>query len=286
MLRRTRHALHAVLICWAPVVGCAPEQDAADPPVAEAYGRTLYWSDLRQVVPVDAAPADSAALARSFVDNWLREQVLLASAERNLPEVRMDVEARIDDYRNSLIIFAYEQAVVEQKLDTVVTEAQLQQHYEGNRKDFALREDILRARWFKVAQHDPRQLRQVERWFTKAGADDLHELELWLAGQGIPINDPGPAWSTREQFAVQVPPTADMPSSALPPGRRMVLPDSTGAYFVEVLELRTAGAEPPLTLVAEDIRSIVLNQRKVKLIAQMRDDLYRQALANGDIHAH
>ncbi len=275
-----------MLICWAPVVGCGPEQDTADPPVAEAYGHTLYWSDLRQVVPVDAAPADSAALARSFVDNWLREQVLLASAERNLPDVRMDVEARIDDYRNSLIIFAYEQAVVKQKLDTVVTEQQLQQHYEGNRKDFALREDILRARWFKVAPGDPRELRQVERWFTKAGPDELHQLELWLAGRDIPINDPGPAWATREQFAAQVPVAADLPTRDLQAGRRLVLPDSSGTFFVEVLELRTAGAEPPLALVAEDIRSIVLNQRKVKLIARMRDDLYRQALANGDIHAH
>jgi len=64
-----------------------------------------------------------------------------------------------------------------------------------------------------------------------------------------------------------------------------VLADSAATYFVEVLEHRSGGDEPPLVLVAQDIRTIVLNQRKMKLIADMRDDLYRQALANGDIHA-
>lgn len=277
--------MHAVLIGCALAAGCAPEQDGADPPVAQAYGNTLYWSDIRQVVPVDATPEDSATLARSFVDNWLREQVLLASAERNLPEVRMDVEARIRDYRNSLIIYAYEQAVVEQKLDTVVTTAQLQEHYESNRKDFALKEDILRARWFKVRDEEPRQLRKVERWFTGGRPEDLHELEVWLALKGIAINDPGQSWSTLGQFAAQVPVAMGDVQALLRTNARLVLPDSADTYFVEVLEHRAAGEEPPLALVAQDVRTIVLNQRKVKLIADMRDDLYRQALANGDIHA-
>ncbi|MCC6401416.1 MAG: hypothetical protein IT227_11700 [Flavobacteriales bacterium] len=277
--------MHAVLIGCALAVGCGTDQDGADPPVARAYGNTLYWSDLRQMVPLDATAEDSATLARSFVDNWLREQVLLASAERNLPEVRMDVESRIRDYRNSLIIYAYEQAVVEQKLDTVVTSAQLQQHYESNRKDFALREDILRARWFKVHEEDPRQLRKVERWFTGGRPEDLHELEVWLALKGITINDPGPVWSTLGQFAAQVPVVTGEVLGRLRSNDRLVLADSAATYFVEVLEHRSGGDEPPLVLVAQDIRTIVLNQRKMKLIADMRDDLYRQALANGDIHA-
>ena len=278
--------MHAVLIGSALFVGCSAEQDGSDSPVARAYGNTLFWSDLRQVVPVDATPEDSATLARGYVDNWLREQVLLASAERNLPEVGMDVEARIHDYRNSLIIYAYEQAVVEQKLDTVVTAAQLQQHYESDRKDFALKEDILRARWFRVRGEEPRQLRQLERWFTGGRPDDLHELEVWLALKGITINDPGPAWSALGLFAAQVPVAGGEVLGRLRSSERLVLADSADTYFVEVLEHRSAGEEPPLSLVAQDIRTIVLNQRKMKLIADMRDDLYRQALANGDIHAH
>ena len=274
-----------MLIGSALAVGRASEQDRSDPAVARAYGHTLFWSDLRQVVPVDATAEDSATLARGYVDNWLREQVLLASAERNLPEVGMDVEARIHDYRNSLIIYAYEQAVVEQKLDTVVTAAQLQQHYESDRKDFALKEDILRARWFRVRDEEPRQLRQLERWFTGGRPDDLHELEVWLALKGITINDPGPAWSALGLFAAQVPVARGEVLGRLRSSERLVLADSTGTYFVEVLEHRRTGEEPPLSLVAPDIRTIVLNQRKMKLIADMRDDLYRQALANGDIHA-
>ncbi len=266
--------------------GCAPDDGGVDPPVARAFGNTLHWSDLRQVVPVEATPEDSAVMARSYVDNWLREQVLLANAERNLPDVRMDVESRIDDYRNSLIIYAYEQALVEQKLDTAVSHAQLEAYFQQNRKEFALRDDILRARWFTVRAQDARQMRLVERWFTNAAPADLHELELWLARNGVAINDPGDTWMNITQLASQVPVRTPEARDQLSRKGRVVLPDSAGTCFVEVLELRPTGEEPPLQLVQNDIRTILLNQRKVKLLADMRDDLYRQALANGEVEIH
>ena len=65
-------------LAWA---GCGADHDPSDPPVARAYGNILYWSDLRQVVPMDASASDSAALAAGYVENWMREQVLLANAE-------------------------------------------------------------------------------------------------------------------------------------------------------------------------------------------------------------
>jgi hypothetical protein len=49
------------------------------------------------------------------------------------------------------------------------------------------------------------------------------------------------------------------------------------------LEHRDRNTPAPVELVANDIRAIIMNKRKLRLIATMREDLYRDAVENGHI---
>ena len=263
--------------------GCGSEHDPSDPPVARAYGNILYWSDLRQVVPMDATREDSTALARGYIENWMREQVLLAHAEKNLPASGMDLEARMRDYRNSLVIFTYEQALVDEKLDTVITPEQIAEHFGLHAKDFALKDNIVRARWFKVPERDPRILKRLRRQFESGKNEDMHELEVWAARNGVVMNDTQEEWITFPAFCRSVPIRTENATDWLEQNDKVVLEDSVSTYFVDLLEHRAVDSEPPIEMVAQDIRSILLNQRKVKLIERMREDLYEQALEHDEI---
>ena len=66
------------------------------------------------------------------------------------------------------------------------------------------------------------------------------------------------------------------------PGR-WVLQDSSGSWFLQVIDLRPVDTASPLELVTQDIRAIVLNQRKLALLARMREDLYAEAWKAGVI---
>lgn len=282
-----RFLLNAVMMAaciqW---VACGDAGDPADPAVARAYGAVLHWSDIRQVVPIDAAPEDSASLARAFVEQWLREQVLLHHAERNLADVDKDVEQRLRDYRNALIIFAYEQAVVDQKLDTAIRQEEVLAHYEGNPTDFALKQDMVRVRWFKVRENDPRVLRRLEKWFQDGGAEDRHQLELWLAQRGIPIQDTGPDWIAFQELLRDVPIRTSNATDWLERNSRVVIREDGATWFVELLEHRLDGSVAPLPMVERDIRTLLLNQRKMKLRERMREDLYREALERNEVAAY
>ena len=97
------------------LVGCSTGTDQDDPPVARAYDQYLRWSDLRQVVPMDAAAEDSAAMAQAYIDNWLQQQVELHHAESNLAPSEKEFEAELRDYRNSLLMIAFEDALAKKK---------------------------------------------------------------------------------------------------------------------------------------------------------------------------
>jgi hypothetical protein len=274
----------AAVIAALPLSACAgdphPEGDRI---VAEAYEQKLYWSDLRQVIPPGTSLEDSIVMAKRFIDNWARERVVLNKAEENLSGSQKDVDRQLQAYRESLITYAYEQALVQQKLDTVVSEAEVERYYTENTKNFELKDNIVRARWFRVRGDDQRLMRKVEELWRGSGEDERHELEVLLARQGSVINDTHDAWIEFKELQQQVPIRPENPTDWLPRQTKVMAKDSSGTYFLDLLEQRLKNSISPLVLVRPGIRSIIINQRKLQLIARMREDLYNDALARKDV---
>lgn len=264
--------------------GCATALETdEDPPVAEAYQEKLYRSDLVRMIPPDAAKEDSAALARQFIDAWARERVLLHKAEENLSKAQKDVEQQLRDYRESLIVYAYEEALVRQKLDTNISAEEIGAYYKANEKNFELKDNIVRARWFKLRETDKRVLKKVEDLWRSDKPENLHDLEVLLAQRGSTINDTHDDWIAFTELQQQVPLRPDNPTDWIPRQRKVTVTDSVGTFFIDLLEHRVKDSVSPLALVRAEIRSILINQRKLKLIEQMRKDLYDHALASNDV---
>lgn len=265
------------------LAGCAGAEEGADQPVAKAYDQVLSWTDLRQVIPLEATPEDSAAMADQYIEVWMKQQAVLHMAESNQPSERLAMEAQLEDYRRSLVIFNYEQALVDQKLDTAVSEAEIERYYTEHQPNFELKETIIRMRWFKVNEPDKRILRRMEERFLKGAADDLRELEIWLAQNGVSIIDRSMNWILESTMITELdipePLTQDLE------GRdgRQIIRSENGAWFLEIIERRAQNSVSPLDLVRSDIRAILLNQRKIQLIEDMRSSVYAQAIENKDV---
>ncbi|HMN04239.1 MAG TPA: hypothetical protein PKD45_00810 [Flavobacteriales bacterium] len=273
----------AAIIAALPLVACTQADDPADKVVAVAYGDKLYWSDLRMVVPVTASPEDSAAIARRYLDNWARDRVILHMAEQNLDKGQINLEAQMKAYRESLLTFAYEQALVSQNLDTVVSGSEIQEYYDKNIANFQLKDNMVRARWFKLRDNDPKMLRRVEQMWRSNDREELHKLELLLARQGTPIMDTHDDWMEFSTLQLQVPLRPENPTDWLQRQSKVVATDSTGTYFVSFQDHRLKDSTSPIDLVEGQIRSIIINQRKLKLVERMREELYTNAVANKDV---
>lgn len=263
--------------------GCGANDDGGDKPLARAYGQVLSWSDLRQVIPLEFSATDSAALAQQYIESWLKQQVVLHMAEQNQSAAGVEMESQLEDYRRSLVIFNYEQALVDQKLDTTVSAAQVEQYYTAHQANFELKETIVRTRWFKVNEPDKRVLRKMEERFLHGTVDDLHELELWLARSGVSINDRSMSWAPASTVLAELAiPNAAASEIFVRDGKQVVRSEN-GAWFIEVIERRAQNSVSPLEMVGSDIRAILLNQRKIQLIENMRSSIYAQAIENKDV---
>ncbi len=123
---------------------------SGDKAIATIYDKVLYQSDLQSVLYEGISVNDSLFRTKAFIDNWIRRQLLIHQAENNIDKSELDFSRQIEDYRTSLIIYKYESLLIEQNLDTIVSEDEIAKYIEENSAveldSLAVRDIILNIR--------------------------------------------------------------------------------------------------------------------------------------------
>ncbi|MCH7535395.1 MAG: hypothetical protein IH948_06560, partial [Bacteroidetes bacterium] len=144
--------------------------------VARVNDTFLYQEDLVKIIPENTSHEDSVRMVKAYIDDWVRNMLNYYNAVNHLTEDQIDVESEIQKYRNTLISYIYERELVLQKLDTVVTNKEIQEYYNENVNNLLLRDDIVRVRYIKVPKGAP-ELAQAKRWCTSEEEEDLEALK-------------------------------------------------------------------------------------------------------------
>ncbi len=130
---------------------------------------------MKDIVPFGSSTKDSLELIKKYIDNWVHETLVIQKAESNLSEDKKNVEKQLQDYRNSLITFAYEKELVNQKLDTVVTQNEIEEYYNNNKANFELRDNIIKVIYIKVNKTAP-EMKKVKNWYKSDEPKDKEQL--------------------------------------------------------------------------------------------------------------
>src|SRR5690625_1316529 len=75
--------------------------------VAEVNGKVLNLDELHEMFPDRVNQADSSLIANALADRWIRKEVFLSEARRSMTDMDQ-LNALVEDYRESLIIHGYE----------------------------------------------------------------------------------------------------------------------------------------------------------------------------------
>jgi len=70
----------------------------------------------------------------------------LQKAEENLsPELKIEIARQLEDTRTNLVIYQYQRQMMLQKMDTILTDSELENYYSANEKSFMLNSNIVKA---------------------------------------------------------------------------------------------------------------------------------------------
>ncbi len=268
-------------VCCLLTAAC---KDAAElsPLVAKVYDHELRMDDLAGLVGEGVSADDSAAIVDNYVDQWVRQTVMLAKAEKNVKE---DFSHQLDEYRNSLLIYAYERQIVDQLLDTVVTDAQMEEYYETHQEQFLLKNSIVKAVYVAapLKNSSDSKLKSLVAKYSFRDEDivELQSLAARVGGQG---NFDADTWMPFYSLQSVVPITTYNENLYLKQNRSIVLADDSLRWYLRILDYKISDEISPLELQCENIRAIILNHRKLEILDRLSADLVNEAKHGGHVH--
>jgi hypothetical protein len=253
--------------------------------LARVGSEYLYESDLKGVIPAKSLPKDSAVLAKNFIDNWVNQHLLIAQAKKNLTPAQMDFTAQLDNYKNSLIVFEYENALVKQKLDTLVTDEEIENYYDANQQNFELKDNIVQIQYVKLPLKSP-QVKIFRKLLNSSDPDDKVKLTGLCERSASDFFLDDQTWLLFNDVLKQIPIKTYNQEEFLKRNRDIETQDSLFTYLVRIRDFKIRESISPLTFEKDRIRNIILNKRKIEMINKMHEDLYQQAMKHNEFEVY
>ena len=174
-------------------------------PVAEVGSNViLYYDEMPNLIQKGVNEADSAALIQNYINKWAKRQLLLQKAEDNLsPELKNDIEKQLEETRSNLVIYQYQQQMILEKLDTVLTDTELENYYAANEKSFILTSNIVKALFIKLPHETP-DLNKIRVLARSNDQKDLQQLESFCYQFAEKFDDFNEEWVPMDRLSVEL----------------------------------------------------------------------------------
>jgi len=266
------------------LASCQPKMEVSnvDNVVAQAYGNALTVQQLSDRIPDHLSDADSVSRAKSIIQSWSMDQALAAQADRSLPEELKTFDEKIESYRQSLLIYAWEEQYIRTKLDTAVNDTEIESYYKENQQNFLLKGFIVRSRFAALAD-SVSQTNRIRRLFFSEDAEDVGKLEELLVKKNAAYFLQDETWMRMEELLEQVPLGVFNFESYLKKNEKVEFKKDERLYFLQIKDYRLKDDVSPLELERENIRALIVHQRRKTLLNDMRNSLYQQAVERGEI---
>jgi hypothetical protein len=259
------------------LVGCT-SNDKAKPSanskqvLARVGSQSLYWADIADVIPKATSPADSVAFLKRYADGWIRKQLLMKQATAETQGDADDIDKKVAEYREYLVLQAFEEHYVSKNMDTIVTDQEITDYYRTNPENFTLQQNIVRARLVAVPKNVP-TLERARNWMQVDNARNRKELQSF-AYRFANFYHLDSSWVALDEL-VRNTPFRDMEKGRLLKNNRFTeTSDQQNVYLLVVKEYRLPSQPAPLVFIKPQIRDILIHRRKVKMIQELEKKVY------------
>jgi len=246
--------------------------------VARAGDKVLYYDQIPGLVQPGMSEADSIAVIQNYINKWAKRKIMKLKAIENVTtEFRNEVETQLDEIRTNLLIHSYQQQMISQKLDTIISETEIENYYASSSSTFVLSNNIIKALFIKVPSGVPNSDR-VSYLLRSDDPTSLAQLELWCYQFADKFDDFGEEWIPFSILISELPGVVENQEEFL---RRNVFyetGDSLFNYYVRIRDYKLRGTIAPYDYARTNILSIILNNRKMDFLQDLENGIFTEAI--------
>lgn len=245
--------------------------------IARVDDKFLRASDLKGLVVPGTSQEDSLQIVHNYIQDWIRQMLLLKKAEMNLSDDLKDVQKQLENYRTSLILHAYQEMVVSQYLDTSVTEQQIQEYYNANADNFSLRNNIVRADYVVFGKNHA-EASKVKGWMLSTDAAKRSKFEDFCRNKALKFHLNDSSWISMDDLEKDIPFNYSSQELFLTTRNFVEQEDSSSIYLVKIYDYKIKESVSPLEFERNRIKTVLLNMRKLELLQKVEEETYNEGL--------
>ena len=249
-------------------------------PVARVYNKYLYRSDLSGLLNNKVTAADSTDIINHHIESWIRRNLLLNEANKEQMANQETINKKIEDYKESLLLFAFEQSLLKRNLDSLVTQEDIKKYYDENKANFKLRENVLKAQ-FVIVKNETPQKENLKAWLKDDSEEGQKQLQEYCLKYAVDYSL-SPSWYVFNSFISEIPIETDNVQDFLKSHKIYQTKDAVNTYVVKISDYGPKGKTAPISFETENITKLLLNKRQMEYIKEIKEKIYQNALNNSD----
>jgi len=249
--------------------------------LAKVGTNVIYLDEAVQGMPQGLSVKDSSAYVQQFLKNRVKELLMYDVAVKNIPQGQ-DIDELVENYRRSLVTYAYQQQVLNEKMQNDITDTEIQVFYENNRDRFSAGHDLVKGVFVKIPKSAP-DLAKLKKLYKNTSNEAFTQIESYCVQNGGQFEYFLDRWVVLDDILDQI--SYDTGKNADFLRTRSTLDVVVGEfeYLLYVDDYVLAGSTAPLEYVKDEVRNIVVNTRKTEFIHRFEQDLLREAEKKGRI---
>lgn len=246
--------------------------------VAKVGDVILYYDELPKLFQHGISPEDSIALIQNYINKWAKKELLFMKAEQNLTlDSKIEIDKQLKETRANLVIYQYQRQMMLEKMDTTITEEEKESYYATNEKNFLLNSNIVKALFIKVPVETP-GLDKIRAWARSNDQKDFQQLESYCYQFAEKFDDFNEDWVTMDRLSIELPQDITNQDDFLKRNPWYETSDSSSVYMISIRDYRQRYSLAPFDYVKNDIKSIILNNRRFEFLQSLENGIYNEAI--------
>lgn len=248
----------AVVFLLACQFGAEQETVVPEDPVAEVDGHFLTKSDL-QGIGRGLPEEDSLEMVQFFVEEWIKEQLLVKKAREMMPSEEIDFSRQVQEYENELILEAYS-AELKQKADTFISYQEMLDYYQEQKENYLLPQNLYKVNFVSIPSSSP-VIDSIYGWLMDGSEVSMIKIanraesfsgtailedSLWVAQNTVL------SWYPVEEWLLE----------SYQPGEVKVCFADGITYLLSLIDKRAEGEPAPFAYKKKEIKGILIAKRK------------------------
>lgn len=252
------------------------DRSVEDNVVAQVNDDLLYFDEVIRDMPISIL--DTSTFIDKYISKWIRNKVLLDQALINLDENSDDIKDKVTLYKNSLLIYEYQQRLINQNFDTSVFLNDILSYYNDNIREFKLNQDIFKGRFVIIEKNAP-NIKQLLKMFKSNDNDDIDDLVSYCMLYALEYYVNDSSWNYFNTIKYKIPNNIIANNIFLSKRKYDIIEDEKYLYLLFLKDFKIKGSTSPFSLEKDKIKSLIINNNKIKYLDIVEKDLVNNGMS-------